>query len=165
MLFRSGRWNFDDFLEQLEAVQKMGPLKKTLQMLPGLGQMVKNVDVSDDDLKPVKAIISSMTRQERRNPDLLNGSRRRRIAQGSGTSVPEVNGLIKQFKAMKKMTSTMMQLGGLGSLFSGAGMQQMMSKLPGGAAALQAPPRPKTRDQKKRDKAKRKQAKKNRKKR
>lgn len=170
-----GRWNFEDFLEQLETIGKMGPLKKLIGMMPGVGSMLKGVDFSGDELKPIKAIISSMTLQERRNPDLLNGSRRRRIAKGSGTSIPEVNALIKQFKMMKKMTSNMAQLGGLGSMFSGAGIQKMMSQMPGGMAALQGmggnpfeggggmSRRPSSADRKKK-KEKRKQRKKNRKK-
>lgn len=132
----AGKWNFEDFLSQLETIGKMGPLKQLIKLMPGLGGMLKNVDISDDELKPIKAIISSMTLQERRQPDILNGSRRRRIAKGSGTSVSEVNALIKQFKMMKKMTSTMANMGGLGSLFSGAGIQKMLSKMPGGAAAM-----------------------------
>jgi signal recognition particle subunit SRP54 len=171
-----GRWNFEDFLEQLETISKMGPLKKIIGMMPGLGSMLKGVDISDDELKPIKAIISSMSRQERKNPDLLNGSRRRRIAIGSGTSIPEVNALIKQFKMMKKMTSTMSQLGGMGSMFSGAGIQKMMSQMPGGMAALGqmgggggsplmgGAPKKLSSDDRKKKKALRKQRKKNRKK-
>lgn len=131
-----GRWNFEDFLKQIETIQKMGPLKQLMSMMPGVSQMTKGLDVGDDDLKPIKAIISSMTKQERRNPDLLNGSRRRRIAKGSGTSIPQVNNLIKQFKMMKKLTANMAQVGGLGSLFSGGGVQKLLSGMPGGAAAM-----------------------------
>jgi signal recognition particle subunit SRP54 len=132
-----GRWNFDDFLSQIESLQKMGPLKQLVSMMPGVGKMLRGIDFSDDDLKPIKAIINSMTKQERRNAEVLNGSRRRRVARGSGTDIPQVNMLIKQFKQMKKMSATMAQLtGGLGSMFTGAGMQKMMSQMPGGAAAL-----------------------------
>jgi signal recognition particle subunit SRP54 len=169
-----GRWNFEDFLDQLNTISKMGPLKKLIGMMPGLGSMLKGVDISDDELKPIKAIISSMTRQERKSPALLNGSRRRRISLGSGTSIPEVNALIKQFKMMKKMTSNMAQLGGLGSMFSGAGVQKMMSQMPGGMAALGnmggspfaggAAPKKLSAAQRKKKKDKRKQRKKNRKK-
>lgn len=101
----SGRFNFEDFLSQLQQIKKMGPLSQLLGMIPGLGQVTKELpaDVTDQQMKRIEAIINSMTRLERQDPDILNGSRRRRIASGSGTSVQEVNQLVKQFKQMQKM--------------------------------------------------------------
>jgi signal recognition particle subunit SRP54 len=93
--------DFQDFLDQLERLQKMGPLKDILGMIPGLGAQVDQVD--EAQLVRTKAIVQSMTRDERANPDLLDGSRRLRIAKGSGRSIQEVNTLLKQFKEMKRM--------------------------------------------------------------
>ena len=102
------QFNFDDFLGQIRQIKKMGNLKDLAAMIPGMGKMLKNVDIDDDAFKGVEAIISSMTPQERQNPSIINGSRRKRIAAGSGTSIQEVNRLIKQFedtrKAMRMMT-------------------------------------------------------------
>jgi len=106
-----GQFTFDDFLEQMQALKKMGPLSGVLSMMPGVPKELKNADISDDSLKPVEAIIRSMTPQERREPALINGSRRSRIANGSGTSVAEVNRLVKQFSEMQKM---MKKMGGAG---------------------------------------------------
>ena len=106
-----GEFTFDDFLEQMQALKKMGPLSGVLGMMPGMPKELKNAKIDDDDLKPVEAIIRSMTREERARPQLINGSRRTRIATGSGTSVAEVNRLVKQFSEMQKM---MKKMGGLG---------------------------------------------------
>jgi signal recognition particle subunit SRP54 len=99
------QFDFEDFLAQLQQIKKMGPLSQLLGMVPGLNQIAKEVpaDVTDQQLKRIEAIINSMTRDERRRPDILNGSRRRRIADGSGTTVQEVNQLISQFKQMHRM--------------------------------------------------------------
>ncbi|MBI3922068.1 MAG: signal recognition particle protein [Armatimonadetes bacterium] len=107
---RTNQFGFDDFLEQLQQIKKMGPLDQILSMIPGLnvGKNVK-LEVDEKGMAHTEAIIYSMTPVERRNPDLLNGSRRRRIALGSGTTVQEVNQLLNQFRQMKKM---MKQLGG-----------------------------------------------------
>ncbi|MBC8631121.1 signal recognition particle protein [[Eubacterium] tenue] len=98
--------DFEDFLEQMEQIQKMGPLNKVLEMIPGMGQ-VKNqlgdIDMNNKEIVRTKAIVQSMTIEERRNPSILNASRKKRIARGSGTSVQDVNRLIKQFGEMKKM--------------------------------------------------------------
>ena len=102
-----GQFTFDDFLEQMQALKKMGPLSGVLSMMPGVPKELKNADISDDSLKPVEAIIRSMTAEERRQPALINGSRRSRIATGSGTSVAEVNRLVKQFSEMQKMMKKM----------------------------------------------------------
>ncbi|WP_250673058.1 signal recognition particle protein [Paraclostridium ghonii] len=98
--------DFEDFLEQMEQIQKMGPLNKVIEMIPGMGQMkdqLGDMDMNNKEIVKTKAIIQSMTIEERRNPSLLNASRKKRIARGSGTSVQDVNRLIKQFDEMKKM--------------------------------------------------------------
>jgi signal recognition particle subunit SRP54 len=101
----SGSFDLEDFLNQLQQVKQMGPLGQLLEMVPGLGAAARkqDVQVSDDDLKHIEAIIRSMTPEERRNPQLVKGSRRRRIARGSGTQVHEVNELLNQFRQMQKM--------------------------------------------------------------
>lgn len=96
-------FTFDDFLEQLQKIKKMGPLNQLLEMIPGVNKTFKGVQVDENAFASIEAIINSMTKAERRNPRIINGSRRRRIARGSGTSIQEVNRLIKQFFAMQKM--------------------------------------------------------------
>ena len=100
-----GAFTLDDMLEQMKQIRKMGPLSGILGMIPGLSQMkkLKDADIDERQMDRVEAIILSMTSQERRKPDVLNGSRRKRIAQGSGTSVQEVNQLLNQFKQMQKL--------------------------------------------------------------
>lgn len=97
------QFNFNDFLKQIAQIKKMGNMKDLMGMIPGMGKALKGVEIDDDAFKGVEAIIYSMTPQERENPTLLNGSRRKRIAQGSGTSATEVNRLLKQFDEMRKM--------------------------------------------------------------
>lgn len=109
---RKNQFNFEDFLSQLEQIKKMGNIKDLVGMLPGMNKMMKDVDIDDDSFKPIEAIIKSMTTQERQNPDIINGSRKKRIADGSGTSIQEVNNLMKQFSDMRKMMKTMNKLGG-----------------------------------------------------
>ena len=131
---RKNQFNFDDFLSQLEQIKKMGNIKDLMGMIPGMSKAMKDVDIDDDAFKPVEAIIKSMTKQERANPDLLNGSRKRRLAKGSGTDIQQVNALMKQFEDMRKMMRTMNKMsqtkGGL------AQMQKMMGGMgkggPGG---------------------------------
>jgi signal recognition particle subunit SRP54 len=106
-----GEFTLDDFLEQMQQLKKMGPLGGILGMLPGMPKELKGQQIDDDQLKPVEAIIRSMTPLERARPELINGSRRTRIANGSGTSVGDVNRLVKQFGEMQKM---MKKMGGLG---------------------------------------------------
>jgi signal recognition particle subunit SRP54 len=100
---RKNQFNFDDFLKQLEQIKKMGNIKDLMGMIPGVGKAIKDVDISDDSFKGVEAIIKSMTIKERENPELIDGSRRKRIASGSGNSITEVNKLMKQFDDMRKM--------------------------------------------------------------
>jgi signal recognition particle subunit SRP54 len=110
--FRKNQFDFNDFLSQLEQVKKMGNMKDLLGMIPGMGKAMKGVDIDDNSFKPVEAIIKSMTLKERENPDVLNPSRKNRIAKGSGRSLQEVNQLLKQFEEMKKMMKTMNKMGG-----------------------------------------------------
>jgi signal recognition particle subunit SRP54 len=113
----SGRFDLEDFMNQLRQIKKMGPLSQLLEMMPGqMGQMAKQVDPKDAEknLKKTEAIISSMTVKERREPEILNASRRRRIAAGSGTDVQDVNRLIKQFREAQKMMKTLQKSGGRG---------------------------------------------------
>jgi signal recognition particle subunit SRP54 len=98
--------NLEDFLAQLQQLKKLGPLENLLGMLPGMGKM-PDLSAGEGELKRVEAIIHSMTPQERRQPEILNASRRNRIAKGSGTQVADVNGLLKQFGMMKKMMKEM----------------------------------------------------------
>ncbi len=109
---RKNQFNFDDFLSQLQQVKKMGNIKDLVGMIPGMGKAIKDVDIDDDSFKPIEAIIHSMTPYERSHPEALNGSRKKRIAQGSGTSIQEVNNLMKQFSGMRKMMRTMNKMSG-----------------------------------------------------
>lgn len=109
---RKNQFDFNDFLSQLQQIKKMGNIKDLVGMIPGMGKVLKGIDIDDDSFKPIEAIIRSMTIQERENPEILNGSRRKRIAEGSGTSIQEVNNLLKQFGEMKKMMKTMNKMGG-----------------------------------------------------
>lgn len=97
------QFNFNDFLSQIQQIKKMGNIKDLASMIPGVGKALKDVDIDDDAFKGVEAIIHSMTPAERENPELLNGSRRKRIATGSGTTIQDVNRLLKQFEESKKM--------------------------------------------------------------
>ena len=109
---RKNQFDFNDFLQQLQQVKKMGNMKDLLGMIPGMGKALKGVDLDDNSFKPIEAIIRSMTMQERENPDMINGSRKARIAKGSGRSVQEVNNLLKQFSDMRKLMKTMNKMGG-----------------------------------------------------
>jgi signal recognition particle subunit SRP54 len=118
------QFGFDDFLKQIQQVKKMGNIKDLAGMIPGMGKTMKDVDVDDDAFKGIEAIIHSMTKEERQEPKVLNGSRKKRIAMGSGTTVVEVNQLIKQFSQMGKMMKMM----------QGGGAKQMMQMMKGGGA-------------------------------
>jgi signal recognition particle subunit SRP54 len=106
---RTMSFTFEDFLEQMQQVKKMGPLDEILSMLPGMNKIkgMKNIQIDDKQISHVEAIIQSMTKEERMNPEIMNGSRKKRIALGSGTTVAEVNRLLKQFEDMKKMMKQM----------------------------------------------------------
>ncbi len=106
---RNADLTFDDFLEQLEQVRSMGPLDELLNMMPGMNKMkgLKNAQVDESQIGRVEAIVRSMTKDEKQNPSLMNASRKRRIAKGSGTTIQDVNRLLKQFEDMKKMMKQM----------------------------------------------------------
>jgi len=116
------QFGFDDFLNQIQQVKKMGSMKDLVGMIPGAGKALKDVEIDDDAFKGIEAIIHSMTIEERTNPSVINGSRKKRISKGSGTSVQQVNQLLKQFDQMSKMMK-MMQGGG------GRKMMQMMNSM------------------------------------
>ncbi len=97
------QFNFNDFLNQIQQIKKMGNLKDLASMIPGVGKAIKDIDIDDNAFKGIEAIIHSMTPQERANPEIINGSRRQRIARGSGTTIQEVNRLLKQFEETRKM--------------------------------------------------------------
>ena len=104
---RKSQFTFEDFLDQLQQIKKMGPLQQVMGMIPGMNRLPKDVTINDNALVHVEAIIQSMTREERQKPNLINGQRRKRIANGSGTSVQEVNRVMKQFTEMQKMVRTL----------------------------------------------------------
>jgi signal recognition particle subunit SRP54 len=104
---RENRFTLDDFLEQLQQIRKMGPLTGLLKMIPGMGQQLRGMTLDERELDRVQAIITSMTPYERAHPEVLNGSRRRRIAHGSGTTIQAVNQLVKQFGQMQKVMKQM----------------------------------------------------------
>lgn len=109
---RKNQFNFDDFLSQLEQIKKMGNIKDLMGMIPGMGKAMKGLDIDDDSFRPIEAIIRSMTPLERENPDVIDGSRRKRIAVGSGRTILEVNNLMKQFGDMRKLMKQMNKMGG-----------------------------------------------------
>jgi signal recognition particle subunit SRP54 len=106
------QFGFDDFLNQIQQIKKMGNMKDLLGMIPGVGKALKDVDIKDDAFKHIEAIIQSMTPEERTNPQILNTSRKQRIANGSGRNIQEVNRLIKQFDDMRKMMRMVQNNGG-----------------------------------------------------
>ena len=121
---RKNQFNFDDFLSQLEQIKKMGDIKDLVGMIPGVGKALKGVEIDDNAFKPIEAIIKSMTKEERANPDILSGSRRKRVAIGSGTDITQVNNLIKQFNDMRKMMKTMNKMSS-----TKGGMQRLQSMM------------------------------------
>jgi signal recognition particle subunit SRP54 len=104
---RKNQFDFEDFMQQLQQIKKMGNIKDLLGMIPGVGKAVKDIDISDDAFKGIEAIISSMTPYERANPDVIDVSRRKRLAKGAGKDITEVNAFLKQFDQMKQMMKTM----------------------------------------------------------
>jgi len=110
------QFDFNDFISQIQQIKKMGNLKDLAAMIPGVGKAMKDIEVDDNAFKSIEAIIYSMTPDERTNPQILNGSRRQRIANGSGTNIQEVNKLIKQFDETRKMMKMMTQMKGAGKL-------------------------------------------------
>jgi signal recognition particle subunit SRP54 len=124
-----GQFTLDDFLDQLQQIKKMGSLSSMMGMLPGMPKELKNAQISDDMLKSTEAIIRSMTPDERRRPEIINGSRRSRIAKGSGTEVADVNRLVKQFSEMQKM---MKRMGGMGGKLGKGGIPTDLAAALGG---------------------------------
>ncbi|MDR8393140.1 signal recognition particle protein [Aliifodinibius sp. S!AR15-10] len=124
---KSDDFNLEDFRDQLKQIQNMGSLTDLVGMIPGASQALQDEELDDEAFKPIEAIIDSMTPEERRNPDILNASRRRRIAQGSGTKVREINDLMKQFNQMKKMMKKFSGMGSIAKLMNsmGGGMKNM----------------------------------------
>jgi signal recognition particle subunit SRP54 len=120
---RKNQFTFEDFLDQLRTIKKMGSLKDLLGMIPGMDKQLKNVDIDDKAFAKVEAMILSMTRGERENPKIINGSRRVRIARGSGSSVQDVNKLIKQFEEMNKMMKSL-TMGKKSRLFNSLGIKR-----------------------------------------
>ena len=108
---RKNKFDFDDFMGQIQQIKKMGNMKDLVSMIPGVGKAVKDIDIDDNAFKNIEAIIQSMTPKERANPDIINQSRRQRIAKGSGTKIEEVNRLMKQFDQMRKMMRMMTGMG------------------------------------------------------
>ena len=116
---KKNKFDFEDFMNQIQQIKKMGNLKELASMIPGVGKAIKDIDIDDNAFKSIEAIIYSMTPQERTNPEILNGTRRTRIAKGSGTSIQEVNRLLKQFDQTRKMMK----------MVTGSKMGKMMPKL------------------------------------
>jgi signal recognition particle subunit SRP54 len=115
------KFDFNDFMNQIQQIKKMGNIKDLASMIPGVGKAIRDVDIDDDAFKSIEAIIQSMTPKERANPDILNTSRRQRIAKGSGTNIQEVNRLLKQFDQTRKMMK----------MVTGGGMMNMMKGMRG----------------------------------
>lgn len=114
------QFNLNDFLNQLQQIKKMGNIKDLMAMIPGVGKAMKDIDIDNDSFKHIEAIIQSMTKEEREKPEILNGGRRKRIATGSGTSIQEVNRLLKQFEEMRKMMK----------MFTSGNAQKLMRNMP-----------------------------------
>ncbi len=110
---RANKFDFEDFKEQLGQIKKMGNIKDLLAMIPGIGKAVKDIDISDDAFKGIEAMINSMTPYERNNPDVIDGSRRKRIASGAGKDIAEVNAFMKQFEQMRQMMGQMNKMKGM----------------------------------------------------
>jgi len=113
---RKNKFDFADFKQQLEQIKKMGNLKDLMGMIPGLGKQIKDIDISDDSFKGIEAMINSMTPSERADPDLIDGSRRKRIAKGSGKDISEVNAFMKQFEQMRDMMKNMNKMNMFGKM-------------------------------------------------
>ena len=113
---RQNKFDFDDFLGQLQQIKKMGNVKDLIGMIPGMGSAMKDVNIDNESFKPIEAIIQSMTKKERELPEIIDSSRKKRIATGSGTTVLQVNNLIKQFDEMRKMMKKMNTMQAAGKL-------------------------------------------------
>lgn len=116
---KSDKFDLEDFRQQLQQIKSMGNISDLVGMIPGAGKALQDKEIDEDAFKPIEAIINSMTPEERRNPEILNGTRRRRIAQGSGTKVRDINDLMKQFNQMKKMMKQFSGMGKMGKMMKG----------------------------------------------
>lgn len=125
---RANKFDFDDFKTQLGQIKKMGNIKDLLGMIPGVGKAIKDIDISDDAFKGIEAMIDSMTPQERRDPDIITPSRRKRIAKGAGKELAEMNAFMKQFDQMKGMMKQMNKFKGMGMPGMGMGMPNLFGK-------------------------------------
>ena len=117
---QKNQFDFDDFLGQIQQIKKMGNLKELASMIPGVGKALKDIDIDDNAFKGIEAIIQSMTPKERKHPEILNQSRKNRIAKGSGTTIQEVNRLVKQFDQTRKMMR----------MVTGSKVGKMMARMP-----------------------------------
>ena len=124
------KFDFNDFLGQIQQIKKMGNIKELAGMIPGVGKAIKDIDIDDDAFKGIEAIIYSMTPKERTNPEILNVSRKQRIAKGSGTNIQDVNRLLKQFDQMRKMMK-LMSGGNMANMAKMAGAMGKMRGMPG----------------------------------
>ena len=131
-----GKMTMDDFLGQLKSIRKMGSMKSLLGMIPGMGSQLKGMDLDDSQLNRTEAIIHSMTKAERADVDLLDTSRRRRIARGSGSSTQEVSQLVKGFTMMSKMSKQMAGMGMMGKLKAMSGLGEMDLAAMGGSDGM-----------------------------
>jgi signal recognition particle subunit SRP54 len=125
---RQNKFDFEDFTEQLQQIKSMGNIKDLLGMIPGIGKAIKDIDISDDAFKGIEAMIGSMTPHERQNPDVIDGSRRKRIAAGSGKTIQDVNAFMKQFEQMRQMMGAMGKMRGMGMPGMGGGMPNMFGR-------------------------------------
>ncbi len=156
-----GKFDFDDFLAQLQSMQKMGPMKEILKLIPGVGSAMKDLQIDENELNRIRGIIHSMNRKERKNPDIIDASRRRRIAKGAGVEPQDVSGLVKQFGQMRDMMKEMSKMGlrqrmGLASQLGKMGM--LGGKLP----QIKAPAGPNPALERRRKEQRRKERKKHR---
>ena len=135
---RSEEFDLQDFYDKLQRIQKMGSIKELMGMIPGVGNKIRDLDIDDEAFTHIEAIIQSMTPKERTHPDILNGTRRRRIARGSGTEVRDVNQLVSQFEEMKDMMKTMQKMTSQGQDID---MSSLMDKITGGGGGKRSSPR------------------------
>ena len=128
---RKNKFDFNDFMNQIQQIKKMGNIKDLASMIPGVGKAIKDVDIDDNAFKSIEAIINSMTPKERTNPEILNQSRRMRIAKGSGTNIQDVNRLLKQFDQMRKMMKMVTGMNSSRMMQMAAAMKNMKGGMPG----------------------------------
>lgn len=138
---KKGNFSLQDFVDQIQKVKKMGSIKSLLGMIPGVGSMLKDMDVPDDAFKPMEAIIRSMTAEERDDPDMIDGSRRKRIARGSGTTPAEINQMLTEFKQMRQMMSAVLGGGGPAGAMAAMRPGSMQRGAGGGGLTIKQKPK------------------------